>query len=90
VIERIRKLRPAKARGAIRRRWFEWRRGRLPLEQGPRIVAMNELGDERIDLLKLDVEGAEYDVIPSFDLAALGVRVQRPVVKTTLLRSPTI
>jgi FkbM family methyltransferase len=34
-----------------------------------------ELGDERIDLLKLDIEGGEYEVIPSLDLRALGVRV---------------
>lgn len=36
---------------------------------------MDELGDERIDLLKLDVEGAEYDIVPTLDLRALGVRV---------------
>ncbi len=34
-----------------------------------------ELGDERIDLLKLDIEGAEYDVLPALDLVELGVRV---------------
>ncbi len=33
------------------------------------------LGDERIDLLKLDIEGAEYEVLPTLDLAALGVKV---------------
>ncbi len=36
---------------------------------------MRELGDERIDLLKLDIEGAEYDVLPTLDLAAMGVRI---------------
>lgn len=36
---------------------------------------MRELGDERIDLLKLDVEGIEYDVLGRLDLAELGVRV---------------
>lgn len=36
---------------------------------------MRELGDERIDLLKLDVEGAEYDILPTLDLRALGVRI---------------
>lgn len=36
---------------------------------------MRELGDERIDLLKLDVEGAEYEILPTVDLRALGVRV---------------
>jgi FkbM family methyltransferase len=34
-----------------------------------------ELGDERIDLLKLDIEGGEYGLMPGVDLAALGVRV---------------
>jgi FkbM family methyltransferase len=36
---------------------------------------MAELGDSRVELLKLDIEGGEYDVIPSLDLWALGVRV---------------
>jgi hypothetical protein len=36
---------------------------------------MAEAGDERIDLLKLDIEGSEYDVLPGLDLAALGIRV---------------
>jgi FkbM family methyltransferase len=34
-----------------------------------------ELGDARIDLLKLDIEGAEYGVMPTADLRALGVSV---------------
>jgi FkbM family methyltransferase len=34
----LRKLRPAKVRSALRRRWFEWRLGRLPIESGPPIV----------------------------------------------------
>ena len=36
---------------------------------------MRELGDPRIDLLKLDIEGFEYDVLPTLDLRNLGVRV---------------
>jgi FkbM family methyltransferase len=36
---------------------------------------MREFGDERIDLLKVDVEGLEYELIPTLDLRALGVRV---------------
>jgi len=36
---------------------------------------MDELGDERIDLLKLDIEGGEYEVLPTLDLRALGVKV---------------
>jgi FkbM family methyltransferase len=34
-----------------------------------------EFGHERIDLLKLDIEGAEYPVLDSLDLKLLGVRV---------------
>jgi FkbM family methyltransferase len=36
---------------------------------------MDELGDHQIDLLKLDIEGAEYEVMPTLDLRALGVKV---------------
>jgi FkbM family methyltransferase len=36
---------------------------------------MHELGDERIDLLKLDIEGAEYELLPTIDLRSLGVRI---------------
>jgi FkbM family methyltransferase len=36
---------------------------------------MEELGDARIDLLKLDVEGAEFEIVPQLDLRALGVKV---------------
>ncbi len=36
---------------------------------------MTELGDERIDLLKLDVEGCEYELVPTIDLRSLGVKV---------------
>jgi FkbM family methyltransferase len=36
---------------------------------------MSELGDERIDLLKLDIEGSEYEVMPTLDLRAMGVKV---------------
>ena len=36
---------------------------------------MSELGDNRIDLLKVDMEGGEYDWLRHVDLAALGVKV---------------
>jgi FkbM family methyltransferase len=36
---------------------------------------MNEFGDRQIDLLKLDVEGAEYDLLEKLDLRALGVKI---------------
>lgn len=36
---------------------------------------MAELGDERIDLLKIDVEGSEYELLPTLDLNRLGVKV---------------
>jgi FkbM family methyltransferase len=36
---------------------------------------MKELGDERIELLKLDVEGAEYEILPQLDLRRLGVEL---------------
>jgi len=36
---------------------------------------MSELGDDQVDLLKLDIEGSEYVVLPTIDLVALGVRV---------------
>jgi len=36
---------------------------------------MVELGDDHIDLLKLDIEGSEHDVVPTLDLRALGVRI---------------
>ncbi len=36
---------------------------------------MRELGDERLELLKLDVEGIEYDLLPRLDLAGMGVQV---------------
>lgn len=45
----------------------------LPGRSLPSIMA--ELGDQQIDLLKLDIEGAEYEVVPSLDLPALGVKV---------------
>jgi FkbM family methyltransferase len=34
-----------------------------------------ELGDASIDLLKMDIEGAEFDVLSSLDLTSLGVQV---------------
>jgi FkbM family methyltransferase len=36
---------------------------------------MREFGDDHIDLLKLDVEGIEYELVPTLDLLALGTRV---------------
>lgn len=36
---------------------------------------MQELGDDKIDLLKLDIEGSEYEVLPTLNLRAIGVRV---------------
>jgi FkbM family methyltransferase len=36
---------------------------------------MSELGDAHIDLLKFDIEGAEYELLPTLDLRALGVKV---------------
>ncbi|MFI5009074.1 MAG: FkbM family methyltransferase [Solirubrobacterales bacterium] len=36
---------------------------------------MAELDDDRIDLLKLDIEGGEYEVLPTLDLHSLEVKV---------------
>jgi FkbM family methyltransferase len=36
---------------------------------------MHDLGDRSVELLKLDVEGGEYDLLDDLDLAGLGVRV---------------
>jgi FkbM family methyltransferase len=36
---------------------------------------MHEFGDDQVQLLKLDIEGSEYDVLPTIDLHAAGVRV---------------
>jgi FkbM family methyltransferase len=36
---------------------------------------MAEIGDDHVDLLKVDVEGGEYDLLPGLDLPALGVKV---------------
>lgn len=53
---------------------------------------MAEAGDERVDLLKLDIEGSEYEVLPELDLPGLGVRVlcvelhpTRPVIEAKQL-----
>jgi len=35
---------------------------------------MDALGDSHIDLLKVDVEGLEYELIPTLDLAGIGLR----------------
>lgn len=36
---------------------------------------MAEYGDQQIDVLKMDIEGTEYDLLPSLDLPGLGVKV---------------
>jgi FkbM family methyltransferase len=36
---------------------------------------MDEFGDDHIDLLKIDIEGTEYEVVPTLDLVGLGVGV---------------
>jgi FkbM family methyltransferase len=36
---------------------------------------MAEHGDSRLDLLKMDVEGLEYELLPTLDLNSLGVKV---------------
>jgi len=36
---------------------------------------MAELGDTHVDLLKLDTEGAEYELVPALDLRTLGVKI---------------
>ena len=36
---------------------------------------MRELGDDIVELLKLDVEGSEYEVLPGLDLDRMGVEI---------------
>ncbi len=36
---------------------------------------MAQFGDSTVDLLKLDIEGGEYELVPTLDLRALGVKV---------------
>lgn len=36
---------------------------------------MAQFGDDHVDLLKVDIEGGEYELIPTLDLAGLGVKV---------------
>ncbi len=36
---------------------------------------MAELGDEHIDLLKLDIEGGEYELMRTLDLRSLGAKI---------------
>jgi FkbM family methyltransferase len=45
----------------------------LPGRSLPSLMA--ELGDEQVELLKLDIEGSEYDVLPRLDLPGMGVKV---------------
>lgn len=48
-----------------------------PIRVPARTIASiaHEFGHQRIDLLKLDIEGAEYPVLDSLDLVGLGVRI---------------
>jgi FkbM family methyltransferase len=48
-----------------------------PIRVPARTIASiaEELGHERVDLLKLDIEGSEYPVLDALDLRRLGVRV---------------
>lgn len=50
---------------------------KVPLRRVPTI--MGEMGHQRVDVLKLDIEGAEYDVIP--DVMAAGIRPVQIVVE---------
>jgi FkbM family methyltransferase len=36
---------------------------------------MAQYGDDTLDLLKLDIEGGEYELLPQLDLGALGIKV---------------
>jgi FkbM family methyltransferase len=45
----------------------------LPGRTLPSLMA--ELGDQQIDLLKIDIEGGEYELLPTLDLNALGVKL---------------
>ncbi|MBU3665340.1 MAG: FkbM family methyltransferase [Chthoniobacterales bacterium] len=56
---------------------YEPRDVRLPVKKLTTI--MRELGHERIDLLKMDIEGAEYDVIE--DLAKSSIRPKQILVE---------
>jgi FkbM family methyltransferase len=50
--------------------------GEVFTRQGRTIPSlMTELGDTQIQLLKIDVEGLEYELLPTLDLRSLGVRV---------------
>jgi FkbM family methyltransferase len=44
---------------------------------------MEEFGDDHIDLLKIDVEGTEYELVPTLDLVRLGVKVFAIQLHTT-------
>jgi FkbM family methyltransferase len=54
-----------------------WRRSGDPIEVQARTLASiaQELDHDRIDLLKLDIEGAEYPVLAEADLVSLGVKI---------------
>jgi FkbM family methyltransferase len=45
----------------------------VPVRSLPSV--MRQMGHERVDLLKLDLEGWEYEVLPALDLGRMGVRV---------------
>lgn len=44
---------------------------------------MAELGDQQIDLLKMDTEGTEYELLPALDLPASGSRFSQYASTTT-------
>lgn len=49
-------------------RWYEFPGRSLP-------SLMAELGDDQIDILKMDTEGTEYELLPTLDLRALGIKI---------------
>jgi len=62
-----------------RRGWLFDRRPSVPGRVRRLATIMQELGHDRIDVLKLDVEGAEFEVVP--DLIASGVEVDQLLVE---------
>ena len=62
----VRKLRPAKIRRALRRRRFEWRLARLPIEPGPQIVELGSAyGGWRIPDGSVHTGGVCYCIGPA-------------------------
>ena len=62
-----------------RRGWLFDRRPSVPGRVRRLATIMQELGHDRIDVLKLDVEGAEFEVVPN--LIASGVEVDQLLVE---------